>query len=136
MQNFEHRLIFSILFFILGIHLVALGIYWNGTNTSANPAWVLLSALMSLEWFLIKAVIIISLGLFVFYIFGSATFTSNPSSKLVEPKPAVTPPSPAIATPPKQIEVVIKDEAPLPEPTPPTPEELKEKAINQILRGY
>jgi len=136
MEEFERRLIFGLSFFFIGVHAVALGIYWNGTNTKANPAWIFLSSLLSLEWLLLKAAIIIFIVVIVFYIWGSAVIVSGSNSKSVEPKPALTPPSPVIVTPPKRIEVVKIDETPLPIPAPPTPEELKEKAIKQILRGY
>lgn len=151
-MSFEKRFLFSLIFFYLGLHVIALMIYESGTNTRDNIVWQFLSSLLTAEVFIIKAVLAILatyfIGLVITALFETLTqpLKNDEDSKVNHHlnQSVATNPSPI-----SQLEVIVQDDSqkflpaelkpdppdPPIEPVKPTQEEMKQKAIEELLRG-
>lgn len=159
MQNFGMRLLVGSLFFLGGMNVIAFGMIGNGSAHPRNPAWQLVGGFLDLEYSVVKGVLflalIVAFGFVAVLIFLSlwpesksnekftapvpkreqlsiaeitakANFLEYPSatqSKGLEPSPSMTAPAHA-----------PRDEIYSQITRAPTSEELKEKAIKQIMR--
>lgn len=121
-----------------GIVIVRFGLIVNGADHLANPTWRLVDGLYTFGLKSFFVVLGLSLLIFLILILAQALEISsqNPTPEHEE-KPIINtvPIAPQTQSPP--IEVPAKEEK---KPDPPSPvlssEELKEKAIKQILRGW
>ena len=148
----------SVAFFVVGFNFVGFGMIENGSNTRRNPVWGFVGGVMDLELYVLKVFLWVVAGVGALIIVGKVvsiviealngtreerearriSYESNRreasstkrtkaiGAQFPEPKPA----------PLFSYEVPDSVRA-LPEPKPvpraPTPEELKEKAIKQIM---
>jgi hypothetical protein len=139
----------------IGFHVIGLGMIDNGSNIRGNPAWDFLSALFDFELWLLKAGVLVAGVIFlvpVVYnvidmifrkrrhkkeklqskILESAVTIERLESHIVDSLTAAeTKPIPEIA-----VAVAVKQESPRPVIVEKSPEELKQKAIEQLLRGW
>ena len=144
MGELEKRTLGASIFMWLGLHGCGLGLLLNGYASPRNPVWCLLSGLFRLEIIALEiaAVVVLAAVAYCLVTFLVRASAKPEKSPLPEPAPKVdTNPLPECQPTPKALAEkpaeAVKPE-PLPEPKPPEPtaEELKQKAIEQILRGY
>lgn len=152
-MSFEKRFLFSLIFFYLGLHVIALLIYESGTNTRDNIVWQALSSLIAAEVSIFKAVLVISaigfVVLIITVLFEILT-DKRKNDETSKEDPHLTQSVSADPTPPSRTEVVVQDDFqkskpaeikpdppdPPIEPAKPTVDEMKESAIEELLRGH
>lgn len=152
-MSFEKRFLFSLFFFYLGLHVIALLIYDGGTNTRDNIVWQILSSLIAAEFLIIKAVLLIAaigfVGLITTVLFEILTRQSKIDETSKEHH-HLTQSVSTNPTPPSQVEAILLDDSqkiqpaellpdppdPPIEPAKPTVDEMKESAIEELLRGH
>ena len=158
MQNIGMRFLIAVLFVWIGINLVAYGMTENGTASNQNPVWRMMKGFLDFEWEIGKGILYLAgFGLVIFIIMLIVTsVTKEPSdAKIVTPryksesfKSSVSVPQAQNSTdrspilkdenPPVQKSYLIStsvlpEEFPEPKPRALTPDELKKKAIKQIM---
>ena len=143
MDNFINRAIFASVFLWLGLHGIGLGMIANGGNYPSNPVWRMLSGLYDAEIWLLKAIVIGSLC-WIFILIVHSIFSEPPQkeeSKDINPSKEkhfhVTEKTSAPLAATTKIETEIsKPEITMPLQKEKSPEELKQKAIKQLTRGW
>jgi hypothetical protein len=162
MQNLGMRFVVGCLFFWGGLHVVGFGMTENGSAVRGNPVWEILAPLFDLEWMVLKGVAFTALaaaGVVVVLLISAAVLelvsTVTAMSKkfrrnAVSYRPRAESQSELIPKPlpetaawmPKETTPEVPYVAPVPPtreperrevPRAPTPEELKKKAIRQIM---
>ena len=146
MDDLVKRAVHAALFFWLGLHGIGLGLVSIGADNSRNPIWRYLITFFEVEAWVAMAVLGIGVIVAVVFLFKllnreKSDRSPGPIDYMVEPSmtkgpiPVRTaldtamnlPLSNPTAAHPKSIEVHEKPKQ--------SPEELKRKAISQILRG-
>ena len=159
MQDIGTRFLIAVGMIWLGFNLIALGMTENGSNHRWNPMWQFMSGFLDFEWMAIKGILIVALiGVAIFTGIRVTSLIKEVKAEMVEEsKPkynetfrsnsndrayAVTAKPRETSEPEKEpltfYEVPMSVRAPQePKPIPRalTPEELKQKAINQIMGG-
>jgi len=131
MDHFFKRAGISMLFFWVGVHLIGLGMFVNGYASPYNPTWGMFQILFAIEIAVIKFTALIVAGVSLIVVIvrrrkPKPQVEIEPESKPIRaPRRRREPDESYLAAKPKPV--------PVPVPRVLTPEELKERAIQQIL---
>ena len=159
MQDIGTRFLIAIGIIWLGFNLIALGMTESGSNHQWNPMWQFMSGFLDLEWMIFKGILAVALVGAAIFIGIRVTSLIN-EVKAEERRNAIPKYDepfrsnrndhtyPVTAKPRETLEPkkepltfyevpmsVRAPETPKPIPRALTPEELKQKAINQIMGG-
>ncbi len=158
MEDLSKRFLAAVAFFVVGFNFVGFGMIENGSNTRSNPVWGFVGGVMDLEVYVLKIFACVAAGAIGLFIVGKVVgivvealngtreerearrisyesnrreASSTKKSKTIgeqfpEPKPAAS----FSYEVPDSVRAIPE---PKPIPRASTPEELKEKAIKQIM---
>lgn len=121
---------------LVGLNVVAFGVWSNGGAHRGNPVWRALSSFLNFEVFIIKWSLAVGLAYLLYSLLRVAQ-----EPKTVDPplmKPEVPKPPPVTQQHEFETTPHVKPTESTPLLIPPTPstEDLKQKAIEQIVRGF
>jgi len=131
MDHFLKRVGISMLFFWGGVHFIGLGMFVNGYTSRQNPTWGMFQLLFTIEVAVIKFTALIVAGISLIVVIvrrrkPKPQIEIEPESKPIRaPRQRREPDESYLAAKPKP--------ATVPTPRVLTPEELKERAIQQIM---
>lgn len=145
-NNFVWRFVLTLTLFWVGVHLIGFAMIEVGANQPWNPTWKIFQAVWKVELSILLIFVQVMGFLFavgaigVIVHFTIRTFSPKPKMKISVESQSVTPEKPVTLLPeakPKADNFLLTPAQPaIQKQTGPTPEELKQKAIQQIIRGY
>lgn len=150
-NGFLTRIVAAVGLFVAGLHVIGWGMIENGSAHPRNPIWQRLSSFFAFELEALKflgwvALAIVAIFVAIRAVLGLRERLGAEKSPESMQEATRCPSAPALtycSTPSPRVDVIAPVPTRLPERRPepapprpaPTPEELKKKAIDQILKG-